>query len=302
VKGLRKGLYALLTIYLSLTSLFFIIRLAPGDPVERILGPEARLQDIELLRQRLGLDLSVWEQYLSFCTGIMTGNLGNSLFKSEKISSLILTHLPPTIIIAFFSISLAFFLGSMLGIYSGARKSQIGDGAVRVLSLLALSFPIFSLAPLFVLIFSIWLQWLPVSEWGGFSHGVLPILSLTVPLAAILTRVSRNRFLEEIHAPWVTVLHAKGLREMAILVRVLKACLPTLLNVVAIQLSVVLAGTMITETIFDIPGMGMLLFEGIQNRDYPVVQGVIAYSTIIYMLIYFCVDSLNSWIDPRIQS
>jgi peptide/nickel transport system permease protein len=115
-------------------------------------------------------------------------------------------------------------------------------------------------------------------------------------------RVTRNKYLEETNGQWVTVIRAKGLSEVSILLRILKVCLPTILNIVSIQLSVVIAGTMITETIFDIPGMGSLLFDGIQNRDYPIVQGVIIYSTVTYMLIYFIIDYVNEWIDPRTQS
>jgi peptide/nickel transport system permease protein len=115
-------------------------------------------------------------------------------------------------------------------------------------------------------------------------------------------RVTRNKFLEEYHAQWIMVIRSKGLSETQVLLRILKVCLPTILNVVAIQLSVVIAGTMITETIFDIPGMGSLLFEGIQNRDYPIVQGVIVYSTMMYMAIYFALEYINEQIDPRIKA
>jgi len=114
-------------------------------------------------------------------------------------------------------------------------------------------------------------------------------------------RVTRNKYLEEANSQWVMVTRSKGMGDASILLRILKVCLPTILNVVAIQLSVVITGTMITETIFDIPGMGSLLFDGIQNRDYPIVQGVIVYSTITYMLIYFLIDYINEKIDPRIQ-
>jgi len=131
------------------------------------------------------------------------------------------------------------------------------------------------------------LKWLPVSEWGDLAHLILPVLTLMIPLSASVMRVSRNKYLEEFQAPWVVVTRSKGLGDVAILLRILKVCLPTILNVVAIQLSVVIAGTMITETIYDIPGMGSLLFDGIQSRDYPLVQGVIAYSTLMYMIIYF---------------
>ena len=131
---------------------------------------------------------------------------------------------------------------------------------------------------------------------------ILPVVTLVIPLGAIVMRVTRNKYLEEASSQWVMVTRSKGLSDVSILLRVLKVCLPTILNVVSIQLSVVIAGTMITETIFDIPGMGSLLFDGIQNRDYPIVQGVIVYSTIMYMVIYFLIDFINEKLDPRTQS
>lgn len=299
---LKKLSYSFFTIFLAVTSLFFIIRLAPGDPVEKILGPEASYQEIVTLKSQLGLDKSLAEQYIKFISDICTGKMGTSLFKKREVTELLTEHMPPTIALALISVLIAAFLGTALGIFAGYKKKKRFDNIGRILSLLALSFPIFSLAPLLVLIFSIKLNILPVSEWGSFKHAILPILTLVIPLSSVLMRVSRNKYLEEIGVPWVQVLESKGLSPTQIILRVTKVCLPTILNVVAIQLSVVLAGTMITETIFDIPGMGMLLFEGIQNRDYPVVQGVIIYSTIVYMGVYFLVDYLNMKIDPRIKS
>jgi peptide/nickel transport system permease protein len=151
------------------------------------------------------------------------------------------------------------------------------------------------------LFFSIKLNLLPVSEWGELKHLILPIITLVIPLSAVVMRVTRNKYLEEINSQWVLVTRSKGMGDPGILIRVLKVCLPTILNVVSIQLSVVIAGTMITETIFDIPGMGSLLFDGIQNRDYPIVQGVIVYSTVTYMIIYFLIDFINERLDPRTQ-
>lgn len=301
-KFFRKLGYSLFTIYLAVTSLFIIIRLSPGDPVEKILGPEATHQEIIDLRSGLGLDKNIPTQYLLFLKGLTTGDMGKSLFKKDEVTNLLKKHMPPTILLALVSVFLSAFIGSSLGIWAGYKKKKSFDNIGRIVSLLALSFPIFSLAPLLVIIFSIKFNILPVSEWGTLSHAILPVMTLVIPLSAILMRVSRNKYLEEVGVPWVQVLESKGLSPIQILLRVFKVCLPTILNVVAIQLSVVLAGTMITETIFDIPGMGMLLFEGIQNRDYPVVQGVIIYSTIIYMVIYFLVDYLNERLDPRIQS
>ncbi|MCP4912662.1 MAG: ABC transporter permease [Oligoflexia bacterium] len=298
----RKFLYSLFTIFLAITAIFFVIRLSPGDPVEKILGPEASQVEITKYREQLGLNLSVGTQYLNYMKGFLTGDLGQSLFKKKSVVELLKTHLPPSIILAIVATMFSSILGVLFGVISAARKSSGFDFTFRFISLIALSFPIFSLAPILVLIFSIKLNLLPVSEWTSIAHGVLPCLTLIIPLSSVLSRVTRNKFLEEEHGPWVRVLTAKGLSDYAVIWRVAKVCLPSVFNVVAIQLSVVLAGTMITETIFDIPGIGSLLFEGIQNRDYPVVQGIIIYSTVIYMGVYFFIDIINEFIDPRIRS
>lgn len=299
---LRKLAYSFFTIFIALSTIFFVLRMTPGDPIERILGAEASQTEVERVRDQLGLNDPLFEQYVDYLKGLPTGEMGRSLFKDKPVYGLLVEHIPPTMTLALIAVGLAFLLGTFLGVTAGAKRAGLFDTYSRILSLLALSFPIFSLAPLLVLFFAIYWQVLPVSEWGELRHMVLPILSLTIPLSAVLMRVARNKYLEEYRAPWVQVLAAKGMGTTGIRLRLVKVCLPTILNVVAIQLSVVLAGTMITETIFDIPGMGLLLFEGIQNRDYPVVQGVIAYSTVIYMAIYFLVDILNTKIDPRIEA
>lgn len=301
-KLLNKIVYAILTIYLAMTAIFFVIRLSPGDPVESVLGPKAKVEDILKLQQDLGLDLPLFTQYTHFLKNILKGDLGKSIFGNKEVKGLIVERIGPTATLAFTSVLFSAIIGMFLGILAGNNKNKFFDKMSRFISLLALSFPIFSLAPLLVLFFSIQLNIFPVSEWGELKHLFLPVLALVIPLSSIVMRVTRNKFLEEVHSPWVVVLKAKGLNDYAILWRILKVCLPTILNVVAIQLSVVIAGTMITESIFDIPGMGALLFDGIQNRDYPIVQGVIIYSTFMYMIIYFALDFFNEKIDPRIKS
>lgn len=298
-KLLSKMLYAFFTIFIALTAIFFVIRLSPGDPVDTILGERARQEEVIKLRAQLGLDQTLLQQYTGFLKNISRGDMGKSLFGAKDIKLLLKERMRPTMTLAAFSVTLAACLGMFLGMLAGVNKNKGFDKFSRFLSLFALSFPIFSLAPLLVFIFSIKLNLLPVSEWGSLKHLFLPVLTLVIPLSAVIMRVTRNKYLEEVHSQWVLVTRSKGLSEAAILLRILKICLPTILNVVAIQLSVVIAGTMITETIFDIPGMGSLLFEGIQNRDYPIVQGVIIYSTITYMVIYFALDYINEKIDPR---
>jgi len=277
-----------------------VIRMSPGDPIETVLGQKATGEEILKLKQQLGMDLPLSQQYIHYMKGLAVGDMGKSIFGAKEIKTLLKERMRPTIILAVCSVSLSTIIGVFLGLMAGFKKSGSFDKFSRILSLFALSFPIFSLAPILVLFFSIKMNLLPVSEWGDFKHAFLPVFTLVIPLSAIIMRVTRNKYLEEMHSQWVMVIRAKGLSETQVLIRLLKVCLPTILNVVSIQLSVVIAGTMITETIFDIPGMGSLLFDGIQNRDYPIVQGVIVYSTLSYMLIYFLIDFINEKIDPRI--
>lgn len=298
---IQKLSYACVTIFIALTAIFFVIRLSPGDPIETVLGQKATAEEILKLKMQLGLDLPIKNQYINYLKNLSKGDLGNSIFGNKNVKELIKERLSPTVILAIFSVGISGVLGIFLGVFAGYKKNKSFDNFSRLISLFALSFPIFSLAPLVVLVFSIKLNIFPVSEWGGVRHMILPIMTLVIPLSAIVMRVTRNKYLEEAHSQWVIVTRSKGLGDTAILLRVLKVCLPTILNVISIQLSVVIAGTMITETIFDIPGMGSLLFEGIQNRDYPIVQGVIIYSTLSYMIIYFLIDFINEKIDPRTE-
>jgi peptide/nickel transport system permease protein len=301
-KFLNKAVYGILTIFLAVTTIFFVIRISPGDPIETILGPKATGAEIIKLKTQLGMDKPLIQQYFNYLIGVIKGDLGKSIMGANNVKVLIQERIGATFVIAFTTISISSVLGVFFGILAGFKKSNFFDFATRLITLFALSFPIFSLAPILVLFFSIKLKLLPVSEWGDFKHAILPVITLVIPLSSVLMRVTRNKFLEEVNFPWVTVLRAKGLSEYQILFRILKICLPTILTIISIQLSVVITGTMITETIFDIPGMGSLLFEGIQSRDYPIVQGVIIYSTLTYIIIYFLVDYINEIIDPRMMS
>lgn len=302
MKGIAKKLaYAFFTMYLSLTAIFFVVRMSPGDPVELILGPNAKNEELIKLKNQLGLDQPLALQYKEYLQKLLKGDLGKSLVGSKDVKSEIKSRLSATFILATLSVSLSSFIGIFLGLIAGNFKSSKWDDLVRLISLAFMSFPIFSLAPILVLMFSIKLGWLPVSEWGELKHIILPVITLAMPLSAVITRVTRNKFLEENKAQWVVVLKSKGLSQLQILKRIIRVCLPTILNIISIQLSVVIAGTMITETIYDIPGLGTLLFEAIGARDYPIVQAVIIYSTFSYMVIYFLVEYLNEVIDPRLQ-
>jgi peptide/nickel transport system permease protein len=303
MKKRKKLLNFIFTCFFTLIAIFFLGRFAPGDPIERILGPEASFEEIQGYKKDLGLNLPLAKQFSDFVKNVVRGDLGNSLFKREKVVGLLIKHFRPTLKIAFFTIFFSTILGIFLGVLSAEKKSTKLDHSLRLLTLVALSLPIFSLGPILVYLFAVKFQFFPVSEWGNgeIKYLILPVLTLVIPLSAILSRFTRNKYLEESKGQWIEVLKAKGMSNYSIQLRVLKICSPSIINVIAIQLSVILAGTMITETIFDIPGMGSLLLESIENRDYPVIQGVVLYSTVIYMLIYFSADLICEKLDPRIS-
>lgn len=299
IRSLLKGL---ITAWFVASAAFFCLRLSPGDPVERILGPQARAEQIEIYRKSLGLDLPVLAQYKNFLYNLVHLDWGKSLFKDQTVLELIQNAMVPTATLAIIAVSLAFVLASLLGVLAAKNRGNLLDHVLRFFTLSALSFPIFSLAPILIILFSIQLGWLPVSELISPLHYILPCMSLVIPLTSVLSRVIRNQFLESNSEPWINVLRAKGLSENSITLRIYKVCLPTTLNVVSMQLSVVLAGAMITETIFDIPGLGKLLLGAIENRDYPLVQGLIIYTSLIYLILYVITDIINAKIDPRLVS
>lgn len=298
IKSLLKGFF---TAWVVASAAFFCLRLSPGDPVERILGPQAKAEQIELYRQKLGLDLSMSKQYFNFMNDLVHLDWGKSLFKDRAVLEMISEAMLPTAKLAIISVTLSFFLASLIGVYAALSKGKWQDHVLRLGALGALAFPIFSLAPILIMIFSIWLGLLPVSELLSPIHYILPVLSLVIPLTSVLSRVVRNQFLELNKEPWIKVLLAKGLSENSVTLRIYKVCLPTIFNVVSMQLSVVLAGAMITETIFDIPGLGRLLLTAIENRDYPLVQGLIIYTSMIYLSLYVITDIINVKIDPRLE-
>lgn len=239
---IQKILYAALTIFVALTTIFFVIRMSPGDPVETVLGQKATQEEIMKLKTQLGLDLPMSAQYKEYIKGLFKGDMGKTIFGNKDVKELLKERMRPTITLAAISVALSAIVGIFLGIWAGYKKNKSFDKFSRLISLFALSFPIFSLAPLMVLFFSIKLNLFPVSEWGTLKHMFLPIITLVIPLSAVVMRVTRNKYLEEVHSQWVMVTRSKGLSENSILLRVLKVCLPTILNVVSIQLSVVIAG------------------------------------------------------------
>lgn len=298
---LKRLLLFLPTLLGSLTLVFFLIHLLPGDPVEIMLGETASSADKETLRQGLGLDLPLGTQYLRFLTALVQGDLGRSLYQQDKVAELILNRFPATLELTLAAMGAALFIAFPLGVLAAVKKNSWVDRISLLFSLLGLALPSFWLGPLLMIIFSIELGWLPVSGRGGLIHFILPSITLGMVMASILTRMIRSSLLETIHEDYIQTARAKGLNEWRVwLKHGLRNSLLSVITIMGLQFGSLLAGSIITETIFTWPGIGRLTIQAIQTRDYPLVQGCILVISTCYLAVNFLTDVLYHLVDPRI--
>ena len=298
----RRFVLILPTVWGVLTLVFLLIHLIPGDPVEIMLGEMALPADRETLRRELGLDRPLGEQYLRFLVNACRGDLGQSLTYRQAVTSLILDRYPATLELAFAALGISLLLALPAGILSGVRQYSALDHATMLLAFLGVSMPNFWLGPLLILLFSVRLGWFPVSGAGGVEHLVLPALTLGTSMAAIVARMTRSSVLEELREDYVVTARAKGLSESAVILKhVLRNALLPVVTVVGLQFGALLAGAVITETIFSWPGLGSLLIQSVQTRDYPLVQGCVLVIALSYVAVNLLTDVLVLLVDPRIQ-
>ena len=298
---LQRSLLLLPTLFGALTLVFFLIHLVPGDPVEVMLGETASAADKEELRRSLALDQPLMLQYHSFLTGLLRGNLGSSLYEQSSVTDLIRTRLPATIELTLCAMAIAVVISFPLAILAAINRGSGIDRGALLFSLLGLSLPNFWLGPLLMIIFSIQLGWTPVSGRGGLDHLVLPSLTLGMGMAAILTRILRGSLLQVINEDYVRSARAKGLSEKQVwLKHTLRNALLSVITIMSLQFGSLLAGSIITETVFSWPGIGRLTVQAIQTRDYPLVQGCVLVIAISYLLVNLLTDIFYHFVDPRI--
>ena len=299
---LLRLLLVLPAVWLILTMVFLLIHIVPGDPVEQMLGPGAEASGVQQLRSDLGLDLPLPVQYGRYLGGLVRGDWGRSYRFGESVFGLVLGRYPATLELALAALIVCVCIAIPAGVFSASRRGSAGDRATSVLTLLGLSVPNFALGPLLILLFSIALGWLPVSGRGGPAHLVLPAITLGTALAAILTRMVRGSMLEELSSDYVRTARAKGLRERQVLFRhaFLNALIP-IMTILGLQFGTLLAGTIVTETIFSWPGIGRLAVQAIRTRDYPLLQGCILVIALSYVLVNLLTDVLYALVDPRVR-
>ena len=299
--GLRL-LYMLPVVWLVVSLVFLLIHFVPGDPIAQMLGEGAPAADIEATRHAYGLDAPLAEQYIHYWKGVLHGDLGLSLRFNQSVSSLIAQRYPLTLQLTVAALLVAILLSVPAGIRSAQRRNRWDDRLLSVISLFGLSFPTFALGPILILFFSIELGLLPVSGSGTLAHLVLPAITMGGALAAILTRMVRTSMLEELSHDYVRTARAKGLPERTVVYRhALRNAMIPIITVLGLQFGALLAGAIVTETIFSWPGIGRLTIQAISNRDYYLVQGCILAIGLTYVAVNFLTDLVYSVVNPRIR-
>jgi ABC-type dipeptide/oligopeptide/nickel transport system permease component len=300
---LIRLVYTIPVVWLVVTLVFLLIHIVPGDPVEQMLGEGARTQDIAVLRHAYGLDIPLGQQYLHYWRGAIHGDLGRSVRLNDTVTHLVLTRYPYTLELTAAALIVALLLSIPAGISAALHRGRWQDNVLGVVSLLGLSFPGFALGPILILLVSIKLGWLPVSGAGGWDHLVLPSITMGSALAAILTRMVRTSMLEELGQDYIRTARAKGLPERTVVyAHALRNAMIPVLTLIGLQFGALLAGAIVTETIFSWPGIGRLTVSAISNRDYALVQGCILAVGLTYVLVNLVTDVLYMVVNPRIRN
>lgn len=295
-------LYTLPVVWLVVSLVFLLIHLVPGDPILQMLGEGAAATDIQAARHAYGLDVPLGQQYTHYWKGVLHGDLGQSVRLGQSVSQLIVQRYPYTLQLTLGALLVAILVSIPAGVRSARRRNLWDDRALSVISLFGLSFPNFALGPILILFFAIQLGWLPVSGSGSIAHLVLPAITMGGALAAILTRMVRTSMLEELGQDYIRTARAKGLSETVVVYRhALRNAMIPIITVLGLQFGALLAGAIVTETIFSWPGLGRLTIQAISNRDYHLVQGCILAIGLTYVAVNFLTDLLYSVLNPRIR-
>jgi ABC-type dipeptide/oligopeptide/nickel transport system permease component len=308
-KPLRSVLVILPVLWVIVSVVFFLIHLVPGDPIVQVLGEGATAADISALRHSYGLDVPLGQQYVHYWHGILHADLGQSLRLHDSVTHLVLQRYPYTLALTLAALVIGIAISIPSGIWSALHRNRWQDRTLGVVSLVGLSFPNFALGPILILVFSIQFGWLPVSGAGTggtisfLLHLILPAITLGLSLAAILTRMVRTAMLEELSQDYIRTARAKGLTENQVVYRhALRNALIPILTVIGLQFGSLLAGAIVTETIFSWPGIGRLTLSAISNRDYALVQGCILAIGLTYVAVNLLTDVAYTIANPRMRS
>jgi len=299
----RRLLVSIGVVFGSVSLVFFIMRVLPGDPVQVMLGgATVDEQTLENIRRQLGFDRPLYEQYFSYLGDLLRGDLGRSSVSREEVADIIAAQFPATLTLTLASVFVSVTIGVLLGVISAIHRNRLTDLMIRIVSLFGISMPSFWTAMLLILVFSVQLKWFPAMGGGTFKHLVLPTLTLGIIGAGSITRMVRNSMLEVIGEPYILTLRAKGLSERIVMYKhALRNALIPAITMIGLQVGELLAGAVIIETVFARQGLGRVIVDAIMAKDMYVVQGAVVFTGIIYVTVNLLVDLSYSLIDPRVR-
>jgi peptide/nickel transport system permease protein len=299
---LRRLLLLIPVLWGVATLVFLLLHFIPGDPVDLMLGDSALGTDRETLRNQLGLNDPLIVQYLRYFGDLLQGDWGTSLFSKKPVFEEIMERVPATMELMFGAMVVTILVAMPLGLIAAVNKGTWIDQGAMIFSLLGVSLPNFWLGPMLILLLSIHFDLLPVNERGGLEHLILPALTLGTSLASILARITRSSVVETLQAEYIRTARSKGISGLRILFRhALRNALIPIVTVIGLQVGVLLSGAIITEAIFDWPGLGNLLISAINSRNYPLVQGCVLFIAGSYVMVNLVIDLLYAYLDPRIR-
>lgn len=306
----KRILSLLPTFFIVSLIVFSVIHLTPGDPAAAMLGDTATIEQIEELRSELGLNAPLYEQYIQWILGVFQGDFGYSYFMKQTVMSAIMNHIGPTLSLALLAQALAIVIGIPLGVIAASRRGSAIDQSLMGVSLLGISVPSFLLGLFLMLLFAVKLQWFPVGGYASLSEGlwnhlkylIMPAISLGSMQVALTARMTRSSVLEVLNTNFIKSARAKGVKERYVIYKhALRNAFLPILTVIGQSLGMLVAGAVVVETIFNVPGIGQLIINSIERRDYSVIQGVVLFVTFTYVFINLIIDLLYGVIDPRVR-
>jgi peptide/nickel transport system permease protein len=306
----RRVLATIPVMVMVATAVFLLLFLTPGDPAAVILGPDAKAEQVTELRARLGLDQPVHVQLVNWYLRLLRGDLGRSIFENRPVTEAIMSRAEPTLLLTTLATLVAVTLGLSMGLLAALRHGRWQDNGAMLVAIGGVSMPTFWLGLNLIFVFGVLLGWLPVAGYQPLSSGlwesmrylILPSVTLGLFQAALLARLTRSMMLETLGDDYVRTARAKGLAEPAVVIRhAFRNALIPLLTVIGLIFAALMGGAVITEQVFNIPGVGRMLIQAVARRDYPVVQGVVMIVAALYVLINLVVDMLYGYLDPRLR-
>lgn len=308
---IKRVLSLIPVLFVVSIAIFLLIHLTPGDPASVILGIDASQDQIEELQEQLGLNLPIYEQYLQWVTNIVLhGDFGMSYFMRIPVTEAIFNHVTPTLSLAILAQFITIIIAIPLGIAAANRRGTLADQSIMGVSLLGMSIPSFLLGLILILFFGVKLGWLPTSGyqsldkglWNHLKYLIMPAISLGAIQAALVARMTRTSMLEVLGSDFIKTARAKGVKNRVIVFKhALRNAFLPILTVIGQTFGLLVAGAVVTETIFNIPGIGHLIINSVERRDYAVIQGVVLFVTLSYVFINLVIDLLYGFIDPRVR-